>query len=75
MISVLTELLFGVVLFVAAIYLIPKLLSGDRKVYEIAVPFGTVLIISILLISNFNLSLIIATFATAVFYLVRKKRR
>lgn len=75
MISVLTELLFGVVLFVAAIALIPRLLSGDKKVYEIAVPFSAILIISILLINNLNLSLIIAGVATTVIYYIRSRNR
>lgn len=74
MFSVLSELLFGIVLFVAAIALIPRLLSGDRMVYEIAVPFGAILIVSILLINNFNLSLLIATVVTAVIYYVRKRK-
>jgi len=74
MINVLIELAFGVLLFLASLVLIPRLLAGDRKVYEIAVPFGATLAISILLTNNFNLSLLLATLVTIVIYYIRKRR-
>lgn len=74
MISVLYELAFGVFLFLAALVFIPRLLSGDKRIYEIAVPFGATLIISILLTNKFNLSLIIAAVLTGVIYYLRNRR-
>lgn len=73
MISILTNLAFGVFLFLAAIALIPRLLEGDKTVYEIAVPFAAILIISVILINNLNLSLIIATGVSLVIYYLRSE--
>lgn len=74
MLSMIFDFIFGIFLFLGALVLIPRLLSGDKKIYEIAVPFGAILIISILFTNNLNLSLLISTVATGVIYYIRKRR-
>jgi len=74
MFSVLFELVFGIFLFLAALALIPRLLSGDKMVYEIALPFAAIFIASILLTNNLNLSLLLALILTAIIYYLRSKK-
>lgn len=73
MLSVLYELAFGIFLFLAALILIPRLLSGDKKIYEIAVPTVVIFIAMILLTNNLNLSLIITAVLAGIVYFIRKK--
>lgn len=73
MLSVFSNLIFGILLFLGALVLIPRLLEGDRKIYEIAIPFSATLVLSIIFINNLVISLILAAAVTGTIRYLRSK--
>ncbi|MBI3379346.1 hypothetical protein HY029_01165 [Candidatus Gottesmanbacteria bacterium] len=73
MMSVLINLVFGVFLFLCALVIIPRLLRGDPLIYEVAIPFSVTLVLSIIFLSNLNISILLAIGVTLIVRFLRSR--